>query len=267
MVLRGTITIEWLEATIGNNGFPMVFGSCNHWQRWFSMAVHHWSDDGMVKYHRTGLSRSLTAVAYSNVKSFQITEEEKTKQRLNSRTYGKYLGFSTLAASGVLWASWGDADPLGLSKGLIGFTSSRFGRPSFSMWSFSRAMFWLGGRSTHCIGRIKQDLLLFLCLGGNWESWTPAVPFFLPPPWRKLLLLSSRASWPISPQNRRAHKISKSSLDSSSRTKAAKDSIYFSPQDFGFLTNSLNSKSENFPLITSHVTADAPKNAPAAKMT
>ena len=34
----------------------------------------------------------------------------------------------------------------------------------------------------------------------------------------------------------------------------------------GFLTNSLNSKSENFPLITSHVTADAPKNAPAAKM-
>ena len=52
-------------------------------------------------------------------------------------------------------------------------------------------------------------------------------------------------------------------LDSSSRTKAAKDSIYFSPQDFGFLTNSLNSKSENFPLITSHVIADAPKNAPA----
>ena len=34
----------------------------------------------------------------------------------------------------------------------------------------------------------------------------------------------------------------------------------------GFLTNSLKSKSENFPLITSHVTADAPKNAPAAKM-
>ena len=35
--------------------------------------------------------------------------------------------------------------------------------------------------------------------------------------------------------------------------QAAKDSIYFSPQDFGFLTNYLNGKSENFPLITSHV--------------
>ena len=36
--------MEWLEATIGNDGFSMV--------------VHHWSDDGMVKYHRTGLVMS-----------------------------------------------------------------------------------------------------------------------------------------------------------------------------------------------------------------
>ena len=94
--------MEWSEATIENDGFSMVLGQPTIGNDGFSMVGHHWSNDGMVKYHRTGISGSLTAVAYSNVKSFQITEEEKTKQRLNSRTYGKYLGFSTLAASGVL---------------------------------------------------------------------------------------------------------------------------------------------------------------------
>ena len=38
-----TMVFRWFlgQATIGNG--------------WFSMVVHHWSDDGMVKYHRTGL--------------------------------------------------------------------------------------------------------------------------------------------------------------------------------------------------------------------
>ena len=58
MVFRGTITIEWNgwrqpletmvfrwflgEATIGN-------------ERWFSMVVHDWSDNGMDRYHRPSL--------------------------------------------------------------------------------------------------------------------------------------------------------------------------------------------------------------------
>ena len=152
-----------------------------------------------------------------------------------------------------------------MSKGLIGFTSSRFGRPSFSMWSFSRAMFWLGGRSTHCIGRIKQDLLLF-CVWREIEN--PGHQPYLSFCRRHGGSCSSYHRVHLDRSPRKTAELTKSqkvlcTLDSSSRTKAAKDSIYFSPQDFGFLTNSLNSKSENFPLITSHVIADAPKNAPA----
>ena len=51
--------MEWLGATIGFNGFFMVLGSGNHWFRWFSMVVHHWSDDGMVIYHRWSLRLNL----------------------------------------------------------------------------------------------------------------------------------------------------------------------------------------------------------------
>ena len=47
--------MEWLGATIGFNGFSMVLGSGNHWFRWFLMVVYHWSDDGMVTYHRWSL--------------------------------------------------------------------------------------------------------------------------------------------------------------------------------------------------------------------
>ena len=88
-----------------------------------------------------------------------------------------YLGFSRLAAPGVwVWVSWGEVVPLGLTwwwwtwwwqwrwwwrwwcwwywrlwwqcLGCRWFcwwclTSRRCGRPSFSMWSFSRAMFWM----------------------------------------------------------------------------------------------------------------------------
>ena len=69
-----------LEATIGINGFSNGFWSINHWSRWFfrlatigldgfamvfglvtigldgfSMAANHWSNDGMVTIHRYGL--------------------------------------------------------------------------------------------------------------------------------------------------------------------------------------------------------------------
>ena len=72
-----------LEATIGINGFSNGFWSINHWSRWFfrlatigldgfamvfglvtigldgfSMVANHWSNDGMVMIHRYGLNRS-----------------------------------------------------------------------------------------------------------------------------------------------------------------------------------------------------------------
>ena len=75
------------KATIGINGFTMVFGLANHWYQWFcngfwsgnnwyqwffngfevwqpldtmvfqwfSMVANHWSNDGMVMIHRSGL--------------------------------------------------------------------------------------------------------------------------------------------------------------------------------------------------------------------
>ena len=47
--------MEWFRPTIEINGFSMVLGSGNHWKRWFSMVFHHWSNDGMVTYHRWSL--------------------------------------------------------------------------------------------------------------------------------------------------------------------------------------------------------------------
>ena len=69
-----------LEATIGINGFSNGFWAINHWSRWFfslatigldgfamvfglatigldgfSMVANHWSNDGMVTIHRYGL--------------------------------------------------------------------------------------------------------------------------------------------------------------------------------------------------------------------
>ena len=47
--------MEWLGATIDINGFSMVLRSGNHWFQWFTMVFHHWSNDGMVAYHRWSL--------------------------------------------------------------------------------------------------------------------------------------------------------------------------------------------------------------------
>ena len=72
------MVFQWflVTKTIGSNSFPMVLGLktigtngfCNGfvvWQpldtmffKWFSMVAIHWSDDGMVTIHRSGLSSS-----------------------------------------------------------------------------------------------------------------------------------------------------------------------------------------------------------------
>ena len=54
MVLRWFL----VSKTIGRNGFPMDFGpktiASNGFQ-WFPMVANHWSYDGMVTIHRSGL--------------------------------------------------------------------------------------------------------------------------------------------------------------------------------------------------------------------
>ena len=70
-----SMVLQWflVSKTIGSNSFPMVLGLktigtngfCNGfvvWQpldtmvfKWFSMVPNHWSDDGMVTIHRSGL--------------------------------------------------------------------------------------------------------------------------------------------------------------------------------------------------------------------
>jgi len=47
--------MELWEATIENDGFSMVFGQPTIGNDGFSMVDHHWSNDGMVTYHRWSL--------------------------------------------------------------------------------------------------------------------------------------------------------------------------------------------------------------------
>ena len=47
--------MEWSEATIDNDGFSMVLGQLTIGNDGFSMVGHHWSNDGMVTYHRRSL--------------------------------------------------------------------------------------------------------------------------------------------------------------------------------------------------------------------
>ena len=46
-------------ATIGLDGFAMVFGLATIGLNGFSMVANHWSNDGMVTIHRYGLQSSM----------------------------------------------------------------------------------------------------------------------------------------------------------------------------------------------------------------
>ena len=98
------------KATIGINGFTMVFGLANHWYQWFCngfwsgnhwyqwffngfvvqqpldsmvfqwfpMIANHWSNDGMVTIHRYGLDRMVEPAEMKDIwlpewKLFQFT--------------------------------------------------------------------------------------------------------------------------------------------------------------------------------------------------
>ena len=85
-----------LEATIGINGFSNGFWSINHWSRWFfrlatigldgfamvfglvtigldgfSMVANHWSNDGSIIMDRRGLPSNVASL-YFALKVFEI---------------------------------------------------------------------------------------------------------------------------------------------------------------------------------------------------
>ena len=121
------------KATIGINGFTMVFGLANHWNQWFCsgfwsgnhcyqwffdgfvvrqpldpmvfqwfpMVANHWSNDGMVTIHRYGLIGVLFWVPFS------ISQHTKGN-RLNS-WLGRWL---ELVNTISFWEKSGDAPSL-----------------------------------------------------------------------------------------------------------------------------------------------------------
>ena len=92
------------KATIGINGFTMVFGLANHWYQWFCngfwsgnhwyqwffngfvvqqpldsmvfqwfpMVANHWSNDGMVTIHRYGLPLTTACTQTTHVHRFKF---------------------------------------------------------------------------------------------------------------------------------------------------------------------------------------------------
>ena len=58
--------MEWSEATIENDGFSMVLGQPTIGNDGFSMVGHHWSNDGMVTYHRRSLLGNGDSLISSN---------------------------------------------------------------------------------------------------------------------------------------------------------------------------------------------------------
>ena len=58
MVFKVTITIEWngWGQPLGSMVFRWFWGKTTIGKYWFSMVVHHWSNDGMVMYHRRSLA-------------------------------------------------------------------------------------------------------------------------------------------------------------------------------------------------------------------
>ena len=51
--------MEWSLATIENDGFWMVLGQPTIGKDGFSMVGHHWSNHGMVTYHRRSLEVTI----------------------------------------------------------------------------------------------------------------------------------------------------------------------------------------------------------------
>ena len=108
-----------LKATIGINGFSNGFWSINHWSRWFfrlatiglngfamvfglatiglngfSMVANHWSNDGMVTIHCYGLSQChINSLEFSLVENPLKWLEPNVQQfsPILATTTGKYV--------------------------------------------------------------------------------------------------------------------------------------------------------------------------------
>ena len=76
--------MEWLGATIDINGFSMVLRSGNHWFQWFTMVFHHWSNDGMVAYHRWSLVFENYSKRGIDPDFFMISAEEEKELVVSS---------------------------------------------------------------------------------------------------------------------------------------------------------------------------------------
>ena len=63
-------------ATIGLDGFAMVFGLATIGLDGFSMVANHWSNDGMVTIHRSGLHCKFE---FEQEISFQSNNPKKTR--------------------------------------------------------------------------------------------------------------------------------------------------------------------------------------------
>ena len=70
--------MEWLGATIDIDGFSMVLRSGNHWFQWFTMVVHHRSNNGMVTNHRWSLAQCKFLVTSAQCKSLVTSAQCKS---------------------------------------------------------------------------------------------------------------------------------------------------------------------------------------------
>ena len=81
-------------ATIGLDGFAMVFGLATIGLDGFSMVANHWSNDGMVTIHRSGLPKSTMSTTKFHLKIiFDVVFLDDPWQNLVGfgKTHGYYL--------------------------------------------------------------------------------------------------------------------------------------------------------------------------------
>ena len=95
MVLRWFL----VSNTIGSNGFPMDFGpktitSNVFWStkplvamvfQWFPMVANHWSDDGMVMIHRSGLLSTYRRIPRGAFTSPQVKPHRQGRSLSHGR--------------------------------------------------------------------------------------------------------------------------------------------------------------------------------------